>query len=313
MTATAYVRLYQEGHARSTGYQVTEWVDSSLTSTQLRSPFLMSVMPLETPDEFERVATPIDLETYSATTMGHLELRGGDVDPYALVLTSLGLAGTTEVVIDVGSLPHWDVTTAINTVSYADDANTQVFPISSIEITNQTSGVCVVGTGSLYATGISLTPEDVGAWLYLTGMTTTANNGAAKILSYEGELVRVFRPTGALVNENCPSAQWNRKRISLATTKPFLRKEPRQACIIQRDNGGSPVSVTTSTVSVICPRVESPDFYLTDRITLLFSTLEQATSHMTVVRSYLEALTTDLNAIEENETFGTLGPFDYPE
>lgn len=312
MTAAAYVRLYQESHARTTGYQVTEWIDSSNTSSQLLAPFLMSRKAGEQADAFERVATPVDLTTYNTTNLRYFELHDGVTDPYTSITASLALAGTTYLVLSMSTLPHWDVTTLINTVAYTTTSNEQRFEIATIGTVLGGTGVRVVSTDSLYLTGAQLTTDDVGAWIYLSGMTTPANDGPVRINSFEGELVRVFRPAGSLVVENCTGATWSRKRLVTKSTAPFLRREPRMAWSVVRGSGWSAVAVTSGTVGVISTYDATGDFYLTDRVTLLFPTLSQATDHMTSVRTYLDALTDQLNDIESDVSFGVLGPFDYP-
>ena len=162
MTAAASVRLYQEGHARSTGYQVTEWIDSAHTTSQLLSPFLMARKPLEIPDTFERVATPLDLTTYSATKLAYFEIRGGDVDPYPDILTNLALTGICYIVVDVTALPHWDVDTDINTVSYDSTGDEQEFRIGGIHASGGGQGVRASDATTLYLTGAQFTPNEIG-------------------------------------------------------------------------------------------------------------------------------------------------------
>lgn len=312
MTATAYVRLYQESHTRSTGYQVTEWVDNSYTSAQLLAPFLMSRSRGERADAFERVATPLDLSTYNTTSLQYFELHDGDTDPYPSIAASLVLPETTYLVISILLRPHWDVSTAINGVSYAAVSDQQSFPLIGISSVVGGTGVRVVDTASLYLTGAQFTDDSIGSWIYLSGMTTSANDGAMRVVSFEGELVRVFRPAGPLVTETCTAATWNKKYLLINSNHAFLRREPRMAWAVSRSSGLSYVPVTSGSVGIITTVDSSGDFYLTDRITLLFPTVNQAIAHMTSVRTYLKFLEEQLNEIDSDVSFGTLGPFDYP-
>jgi hypothetical protein len=195
MTVPITLRIRQKGYIRPEGYQATQWAVTVPVSDPPGSPpiatdpsnlaamFVMrDVNGLET---FERVATIQDFSlAYRTLTWFDIKGAGGN----------LVLAGAaTGDKLTINDAPSW---------WYESDPPYDVmeFTVAQVIQRIQCDASCFVSPQGLQISQYTLTPEDIGRWVYLESFTDSGNNGWAQILSYLGtvaQVSKVFTSAGA--------------------------------------------------------------------------------------------------------------------
>ena len=188
MTVPITLRIRQKGYIRPEGYQATQWAVTVPVSDPPSSPPLATdplslsamfvVRDVNGAETFERVAQLTDFSlTFRELTL--FDVRGTDGN---LALSSVA-AGDTLTINDAPS--WWD--------EDAPPYDTSEFIVSQVRQRIQCDASCFVSPQGLQLSEYTLSPEDIGRWVYLEGFTDSGNNGWAQILSYLGTVAQVSK------------------------------------------------------------------------------------------------------------------------
>lgn len=189
MTTPITLRIQQKGYIRPQGYQAVQWAVTVPISVPPGSPpiatdplslaTLFVVRNVGGFETFERVATPLDLNTLAPQSLVCFDIRGAGGD---VALASV-LPGDKLGVLNPPS------TWIVDEPPYTDAEYT----IGSRGIRAQ-GGNASVGPSGLTIPSYNFRPEDIGRWVYLSGfLPSGGSNGWAQILSYLGNVAQVDR------------------------------------------------------------------------------------------------------------------------
>jgi hypothetical protein len=297
------IRLYQEGNARTNGFQGTEWADTGWTApARYADLFVLRKVGFGAPDLYTRVATPDDFGTLPINRLTGFEPRN-----YSPASPADPFGAADKVYIKVDTLPHWVTTTTINGELYQPNPSGYIeFPTATVETWDGTAS----GDGAPTISGArvrltSRVPDEsfIGRTLFLQGFTTSANNGACLIIGLDGDMVVTNK---TFTTETAPGATWAFKRMAVPATKPFPRIE-NGAYTWQLSTSGSLTSAGTSCAFMR----DDPDVALFRDLmyTSIHGTTTAVKDHFTAVKTWVEILRTQL--ANTTVAFDAVGPYDY--
>lgn len=304
MTVPITLRIRQKGYVRREGFQATQWAVTVPVSDPVGSPPIATnplsfaamfvVRDVNGVETFDRIALLTDLSlAYRPLTWFDVKGAGGD-----LVLSGV----TAGDLLSITNAPSWWLE---DTPPY----NTTQFTVSQVLQRIQCSATCFVAPQGLQLTGYTLTPEDVGRWIYLDGFTNPGNNGWAQILSYLGSVAQVSK---VFVSGDSGNASFRVVEInpfSSGIEPKFFPTKARNLdwvfyrglTVLFSGNGGATLRVDSTP--------NAP--FLSTRFTMLMPTAQSAEDLFLVTRQQVDALQRSATQVQEAFTdliTHTIGP-----
>jgi hypothetical protein len=190
------IRLRQKGYIRSTGIQAVNWAVTVPVSDPASTP-LIATAPLNLApffvirdvggsDRLERIATLVDFGTVPHAELRYLDIRS----PEGIALFSptvpggpLGPFPGDELRFEGPQTDHW----LEDNIPY----HNRSFRVKACVIRESGTNPQLISGNRLILPGYTLTQDDVGRCVNLSGFTTPAYNGICRILSINGHVATI--------------------------------------------------------------------------------------------------------------------------
>jgi hypothetical protein len=290
------IRLSQEGKRRSSGFQATQWINRipAGVTDPLNNAELFVFRNVSGRESFDRVATLLDLVSIPINELKYFSCKRTGGSFLDAILPGDQLLITT-------SIPYW----LQDEAPYTD----QWFTVDAVEPLAFGSNPTILTGNRLQLPGYSLTKQDLGRWIFLSGFATTGYNVAVQILSVEANTARISLTT----TSNEVGTSWTTSRIRikidedpLVENRYFPTMEGPLSWQVYRDS----VLITSGDAGFTERTLPLLDVYRDHRVTTLEPTEEQASFRFINTRAYIQQLQEQLDVIDTN--FLTTTIYDYP-
>jgi hypothetical protein len=293
--ADVRIELKQEGVIRAEGYQVTQWVTTLASATDPASYASLFVLRKTAGAEsFERVATMRDLVAYPANELKYFDAKkaGGDA-----ILSAL----PGDILTINPALDYWLQAGA----PYADCQ----FFVDGVEVLSEGLAPLALPGNRVQLPGATLTADDVGRWVTLSGFATAAYNGPAQILAYAGSTATV----STVISTPDTGSVWQFRRVRIATDVG-AGFEPRYFPTLESNlhwtltRGGT--TIAAGAFGATSRQDPTLALYRARRVTTVELTLDAATALMSVVQNAVSLL--QGAAAQNGASFSGVQTYDFP-